>query len=59
MSFNYKRKECVMWQSFALFVIVLIYIDNISKRIEKLEEKVHDLEENTVKKKKPKEPWEL
>jgi hypothetical protein len=48
-----------MWQSFALFVIVLIYIDNLSKRIEKLEEKVHYLEENTVKKKKPKEPWEM
>lgn len=47
-----------MWQSFALFVIALIYIDKLSKRIEKLEEKVHDLEENTVKKKKTKEPWE-
>lgn len=47
-----------MWESFALFVIALIYINNLSKRIEKLEEKVYDLEENTVKKKKTKEPWE-
>lgn len=48
-----------MWESFALFVIVLIYINNLLKRIEKLEEKVYDLEENTVKKKKPKEHWEM
>lgn len=47
-----------MWESFASFVFFLIYLNNIAKKIEKLEEKVHDLEENTVKKKKTKEPWE-